>query len=148
MGNWEHLPAGASVQKKRIFDRSPAKIRGRPQIIRFFASKARAGIARESNPFFPWRSIHCRLDPTHPFKPGAVFLGIDPTLALGPARLGRSARARSNRGAANEIDQTLQRVLAIAALRAVTLGDDDQHAVAGHARPRQPLEPRAHVVGQ
>ena len=44
-----------------------------------------------------------------------------------------------------EIEETIERVLPVARLGAVTLRDDDQNAVAGQPRAGEPFQPRAHV---
>ena len=51
-------------------------------------------------------------------------------------------------GLANELAQALARVGAVALLGAVALRGDDEHALAGEAVAGEPLEPRAHAVGQ
>src|SRR5215475_1948001 len=75
-------------------------------------------------------------------------------LALEAAHLGaerwpgRSARRRSHSRGTDELDKPRQRVLAVALLGPITLGRDHEHAVAGQPPPREPLQPRPHLVGQ
>jgi len=82
------------------------------------------------------------------FKSPYAFLAFDPALARSFGRLGRPALDRRDRGAAGEVDQPVERVLAIARLGAVALRDDDENAVAGEPRAGEPLEPRPHLGRQ
>ena len=79
---------------------------------------------------------------------GAVLLGLDAALAGGLGRLGRPPQSRRDRGTANEIDEAIKRVLTVAALGAVTLRGDDQHAIARQAGAGQSFEPIAHLGRQ
>ena len=79
--------------------------------------------------------------------PARRFL-FDTALARGPGRLGRSPSDRRHRGAADQLEKAVERVLPVARLRAVALRDDDQNAVAGEPRTGEPLQPRAYVARQ
>ena len=77
-----------------------------------------------------------------------MLLRFQAALAGAGARFGGPARNRSDRGAANQIGETLARVLAVARLGAMTLGVDHQHAVARQPPAGEALEPGAHIVGK
>src|SRR3954447_14381312 len=72
-----------------------------------------------------------------------------PTLACALARPRRAARRRGRLGgAADQVEEALLGVLAVALLGAVALGGDDQDAVAGQPAAGQLLEALAHGLGQ
>src|SRR5215831_959554 len=82
------------------------------------------------------------------FDARAALFRFEPALAGAGGRLGRPAWNRRHGGAADQIGETLARILAVALLGAVALGVDHDHALAGEASAGEPLEPRAHVVGK
>src|SRR5262249_58956261 len=82
------------------------------------------------------------------FDARAALFRFEPALAGAGGRLGRPAWNRRHGGAADQIGETLARVLAVALLGAMALGVDHDHALAGEASAGEPLEPRAHVVGK
>src|SRR5215831_5085064 len=82
------------------------------------------------------------------FDARAALFRFEPALAGAGGRLGRPAWNRRHGGAADQINETLARVLAVAFLGAMALGVDHDHAVAREASAGEPLEPRAHVVGK
>src|SRR5260370_2752189 len=86
--------------------------------------------------------------PAQAFARRAVFPRLQAALARGRARLGRAARTRRDRGAPDQLHQTRARVIAVALLRAMALRVDHQHALAGEPPAGEPLEPRAHGLGQ
>jgi hypothetical protein len=63
-------------------------------------------------------------------------------------RLGQPPRDRRRRRSPDQIDQPLERVLAIALLRSVPPGVEDEHALVGHAPAGEALQPLAYGVGQ
>src|SRR5712691_390979 len=89
-----------------------------------------------------------RLDLAQALDRGAAFLAFEAALARAPGRLGRPARDRRHRGALDQLDQPVERVLAVALLGAVALRGDHQHALVGEPPPGEALEPRAHVSRQ
>src|SRR6516165_4063040 len=66
-------------------------------------------------------SLRRRLDPAHLLDAGSMFLGFDAALARRLGRLGGPAHTRGNCSATDEINQALERILAVAALHAMTL---------------------------
>src|SRR5262249_26007529 len=62
--------------------------------------------------------------------------------------LGRPARTRRHRSAADQFDETRARVLAVARLGAMAVGVDHEHAFAGEPAAGEAFEPRAHVLGK
>ena len=77
-----------------------------------------------------------------------MLFGFDAALPRSLGRTGWPAHPRGNRSTADEIEQTLQRILPVAALGAVTLRDDDQKAVARKPGASQPFKPHTHVLRQ
>src|SRR5690348_3827162 len=70
-------------------------------------------------------------------------------LARGLARPCRPSWRRERLGgAADQVEEALQGVLAVALLGAVALGGDDQDAVAGKAATGEALQALAHRLGQ
>ncbi len=55
---------------------------------------------------------------------------------------------RRDRGAADQVEKAIERVLSVTRLGAMALRDDDQNAVAGEPRAGEPLQPRTHVARQ
>src|SRR5262245_19870000 len=96
----------------------------------------------------PYRLVQSRLHLPQALDLGATFLRLDPPLARSLGWLGRPARDRAHRGAPDELDQPVERVLAVGLLRAVALRLDHQHALAGEPSAGEPLEPRTHLGGQ
>src|SRR5215510_281469 len=94
------------------------------------------------------RLIHLRLGLAQALDTRAALLAFQPSRPRGFCRLGRSPRLRRDRGLADQVDQALQRVVAVALLGAVALRRDDHHAIVGEPAAGQPFEPRAHRVGQ
>jgi hypothetical protein len=76
----------------------------------------------------------------------AAFLAFDAALARRSGRPGRPPLDRRDGGAADQVEQAVERVLPIAPLGAMALRDDDQHAVAGQPRAGEPLQSGAYVV--
>ena len=91
--------------------------------------------------------IKRRLAPSQSFNGRAIFLRFQPSLARSRGRPGRSARNRRDGGAADQFDQAVERVLAVAFLGAVALGQDNDDALPGEAVAGQPLEARGYVRG-
>ena len=77
-----------------------------------------------------------------------MFFGFHAAFARGPGWPGWPPQPRLDRRAANEIDQPIERILAIAALGAMTLRGNDQYAVASEPRTGEPFEPRTHFGWQ
>src|SRR5262245_21452242 len=92
--------------------------------------------------------VERRLGPAQAFDRRAALFGLEPPLARAGGRFGRPARQRRHRGAANQVEEALARVFAIALLGAVALRVDYQHALAGQPPAGKASEPRAHVVGK
>src|SRR5215831_4904596 len=82
------------------------------------------------------------------FDARAALFRFEPALAGAGGRLGRPAWNRRHGGAADQFDETLARVLAVAFLGAMALGVDYDRALAGEPPAGEPLEPRAHVLGK
>src|SRR5262249_57086677 len=87
--------------------------------------------------------IERRLALPQAFDSGAAFLRVEPPLARSGGGLGRPARTRRHRGAADQFDETRARVLAGALPGAVAVPADHQHAPAGEPFSRQTFAPRA-----
>ena len=64
------------------------------------------------------------------------FFALDPPLARCPGGLGRSTRDGGNCSLADQIQQPLPGVIAIAFLGAVALGGDNEHAIPGEPPAR------------
>ena len=73
---------------------------------------------------------------------GAALLAFDAALARRLGRPGRPALDWHGCRTADEVDEPLARVGAIARLGAMALRDDDQDAVARQPRAGETLEPR------
>ena len=71
------------------------------------------------------------------------LLRLEPPLLRGRGRPCRPARLRRFGGAADQRHQPLQRVGAVALLRAVAVGEDHDDAVLGEPRAGEPLQPHA-----
>src|SRR5690606_29969929 len=78
----------------------------------------------------------------------AVFLAFEPLPLRGLGRAGLAPRDRALGGAADQFDQTLERIGAIAFLRTVLLGDNDDYAFLGETAAGKPLEACANVFRQ
>src|SRR6516162_9183255 len=76
---------------------------------------------------------------------GAVLLGSQAPLLGAAAWLGGPAWRRRDTGAADELDQALARVGAVALLGAMALRHDDENALAREPLARQPLQAHAYV---
>src|SRR6266566_2868456 len=72
----------------------------------------------------------------------AALLAFEAALFRPECRLGRPPRRRPRHGLAQQFDQAVDRVGAIALLGAETLGMDHDHAVLGHALAGQACKPR------
>jgi len=88
--------------------------------------------------------VERRLGPAQAFDRRPALFRLEPALAGGGARLGRPARTRRHRGAANQVEQAFARILAIALLGAMASCVDHQHALAREAPAGKPLEPRTY----
>src|SRR5690242_7455923 len=84
-----------------------------------------------------------RLRPPQALHPGAPRLGFEPRRALAAARFGGAPRPRRRRRAADEVEEPLQRVGAIAFAGAKAPGGDYDDAIARHAPAAETLEARA-----
>src|SRR5262245_44842759 len=80
---------------------------------------------------FAIRSFQSRFALSQSLDPGTPLLRFDAALARGLGRPGRPARERAHGGAADQLDQPVERVLAVGLLGAVALRVDHQHALAG-----------------
>src|SRR6185437_3225730 len=78
----------------------------------------------------------------------AALFALQPSLLRPEGRLGRAARGRPDRGFAQQFDQPVDCVGAVALLGAEALRKDHDHAVLGHALAGEPIEPRAQIVRQ
>src|SRR6185312_9122985 len=76
--------------------------------------------------------------------PRAPGLGLEAPALRTQGRFGLVARPGRLGRATDEIDELLARLLAVALLGAVALGDDDEHALVGETPARQVLEPLTH----
>src|SRR5262245_11370889 len=92
--------------------------------------------------------LHLRLRLAQTLDARAALLAFQPPRPRGGGRARRPPRLRRHGGAANEIDQACERVVAVALLGAVALRRDDEHAIVGEPAAGQPFEPRAHRIGQ
>src|SRR5436309_15900847 len=100
-------------------------------------------------PTFPGHALILRrLGAAQALDGRAALLGFDAPLARGARRPGRASRRGRGRGLANELDQALARVGAVALLGAVALRGDDQHALTRETLAGEPLESRAYAIGQ
>src|SRR5579872_7080427 len=77
-----------------------------------------------------------------------AFFALDAPFARSFGRLGRAARRRRRGGAANEIDEAVEGIVAVAPLGAMALRDDDEDALAREPRAGEPLEPGPDVARQ
>src|SRR5262249_6387047 len=93
-------------------------------------------------------SIRRRPALTHRLDAAAPLLVVDAAPARCLGGPGRAARHRPHGRGADELGQALERIGAVALLGAVVLRRDHQHAVAREPSAREPLEPRAHLVGE
>src|SRR5262249_50945033 len=92
--------------------------------------------------------IERRLALPQAFDGGAAFLRVEPPLARSGGGLGRPARTRRHRGAADQFDETRARVLAGARLGAVAGGGGHRPPLPGGRAAREAFEPRAQAVGK
>ena len=93
-------------------------------------------------------SVHVGLHLTQILDGATVLLGLQSPLARPGCRLGRPAGHGRDRSPLDQRDQALERILAVAFLRAMALCVDHKHAIARQSAAGQPLEPRAHLRGQ
>src|SRR5688572_9604184 len=77
---------------------------------------------------------------------GTSLLGFDSPLARSGGRLGRPAWHRRRGGAADQLDQALAGVLAVALLGAVPLREDNEHAFAREPAAGKPFEAPARAL--
>src|SRR5262249_43899223 len=92
--------------------------------------------------------LQCRLLPPPALDRRPLLLRLQAALARGLARPGRPARDRRHRGARDQLDEALARVLPVAFLGAVALRGDHEHARLGEAAAGDAREPRPHVLAQ
>src|SRR5260370_7208866 len=93
-------------------------------------------------------SLILRRPAAQPLGAGAAFLRLQPALARRGGRLRLAAYAGRDAGAADELDQPVERVLPVARLGAVTLRIDDEHALARQPAAGEPFEAQPDRVGQ
>src|SRR5262249_34389362 len=92
--------------------------------------------------------LQSRLLPAQSLDRRPVLLRLQAALARGLARPGRPARDRRHRGARDQLDEALARVLPVALLGAVALRGDDEHAVERHPPAGEAGQPQPHVLAQ
>src|ERR1700722_11775590 len=78
----------------------------------------------------------------------AALLAFETALFRAKRRLGRTPDDRPNHGLAQQFQQAIDRVGAVALLGAETLRVDYDHAVLGHALAGQPVEPHLRIGWQ
>src|SRR5258707_12597567 len=81
-------------------------------------------------------------------EPGSPLLGFQPPLSGGEGRAGLPAFDRPHRSVADQLDEPLQRVGAVALLGAVALRRDDEHAVLSEPPPCKGREAVLQVGGK
>src|SRR5690242_482582 len=82
------------------------------------------------------------------FDGGALTFRFQPAATRRRRRPCGAARDRGPRRTADQFDQALERVLAVALLGPVALGGDEEHALLAEPSAGQPLQPRADVARQ
>src|SRR5262249_45110998 len=90
-------------------------------------------------------SILRRLRRAQAFEPRSARLRLEPLTSRRSGGLGGMARLGRRGGAPDQVDEPLARLLAVAFLCAVALGNDDQHTLGGEPPSGQALQPPAHV---
>src|SRR6185437_5343180 len=96
----------------------------------------------------PARSIRpCRLAPERLDRASPRLL-VESARPRGVRRTGGEARLRPLLRLDEQGGETGAGVLAVARLARVSLGENDDHAVQGGARPGEPDQPRRNIVGQ
>src|SRR5262249_53891133 len=86
--------------------------------------------------------------PPQVLERGAALLGLKPALARARAGSGGGARGWCHRRPADQLDQALARIGAVALLGAMALRADDEHAVAGQSPAGEPRKPLADIAGE
>jgi len=77
-----------------------------------------------------------------------VLFGLNATLARCLSRPGRPPHPRLDCRAADQFEEAIERILTVAPLRAVSLRDDDQNAIAREPGAAESLKPRSHFLRQ